>query len=400
MCTERTQDSLERIALRYQFVSIITISDVHRAYRSDPMNSAAQPSADLAWSSPATPRGSSLAGKAYWAMVRRLVLTAACIDVGYIALFVWLGSWPLTLVNVGSIALYLAAYALIRHRKNAWGLTLIWLEVAAHTALGSLLIGWESGFHYYLLLFVPAIVVANAGRYAVPFVVALLAYYLGLWALCNHLGTLAPLAGKGQQIVNWIHICIAFALSAALAGHYRRTIVIAENKLLKMATLDGLTGLYNRSHFQSQARHALAVCERTQEPVALLLCDIDHFKHVNDTHGHAVGDQVLQATAKIMTQNMRAGDLLARWGGEEFLALLPRTSPTAALEAAERIREAVEAFTLSVSDTNTQVRVTISFGVSSVRCLDDLQAATARADQALYASKDNGRNRVTLAEDQ
>ena len=200
------------------------------------MNSAAQPSADLAWSSPATPRGSSLAGKAYWAMVRRLVLTAACIDVGYIALFMWLGSWPLTLVNVGSIALYLAAYALIRHRKNAWGLTLIWLEVAAHTALGSLLIGWESGFHYYLLLFVPAIVVANAGRYAVPLVVALLAYYLGLWALCNHLGPLAPLAGKGQQIVNWIHICIAFALSAALPGHYRRTIVIAENKLLKMAT--------------------------------------------------------------------------------------------------------------------------------------------------------------------
>lgn len=364
------------------------------------MNSAALPSADLAWSSPATPRGSSLAGKAYWAMVRRLVLTAACIDVGYIALFVWLGSWPLTLVNVGSIALYLAAYALIRHRKNAWGLALIWLEVAAHTALGSLLIGWESGFHYYLLLFVPAIVVANAGRYAVPLVVALLAYYLGLWALCNHLGTLAPLAGKGQQIVNWIHICIAFALSAALAGHYRRTVVIAERKLLKMATLDGLTGLYNRSHFQSQAQHTLAACERAQEPVALLLCDIDHFKQVNDTHGHAVGDQVLQATAKIMTQNMRAGDLLARWGGEEFLALLPRTSPTAALEAAERIREAVEAFTLRVSDTNTQVRVTVSFGVSSVRCLDDLQAATARADQALYASKDNGRNRVTLAEDQ
>ena len=85
---------------------------------------------------------------------------------------------------------------------------------------------------------------------------------------------------------------------------------------------------------------------------------------------------------------------------EEFLALLPRTSPTAALEAAERIREAVEAFTLRVSDTNTQVRATISFGVSSVRCLDDLQAATARADQALYASKDDGRNRVTLAEDQ
>ena len=150
-------------------------------------------------------------------MVRRLVLTAACIDVGYIALFVWLGSWPLTLVNVG-IALYLAAYALIRHRKNAWGLALIWLEVAAHTALGSLLIGWESGFHYYLLLFVPAIVVANAWlRGAVGGGAAGL--LPGAVGAVQSPGPAGTLAGKGLQIVNWIHICIAFALSAALAGH-------------------------------------------------------------------------------------------------------------------------------------------------------------------------------------
>ena len=174
----------------------------------------------------------------------------------------------------------------------------------------------------------------------------------------------------------------------------------AELRFKAAAFSDALTGAGNRRAFMQKGEQLLADSARRQQTVALLLCDIDHFKQVNDTHGHAVGDQVLQATAKIMTQNMRAGDLLARWGGEEFLALLPRTSPTAALEAAERIREAVEAFTLSVSDTNTQVRVTISFGVSSVRCLDDLQAATARADQALYASKDNGRNRVTLAEDQ
>lgn len=362
------------------------------------MNSAAQPPADKPLPRPVSPRGSSLAGKAYWAMVQRLVLTAAGIDVGYIALFFWLGSIPLALVNLGSIALYLCSYALIQRRKNAWGLTLIWLEVAAHTALGSLLLGWDSGFHYYLLLFVPAIVVANAGRYAAPFVVALLVYYLGLQAICARVGPLDPLAGNGLQIVNWIHICIAFALSAALAGHYRRTILIAEGRLLKQATLDGLTGLFNRSHFQTQARHALAACERAREPVALVLCDVDHFKQVNDTHGHAVGDQVLQAVAQIMSRNLRSGDLLARWGGEEFLAMMPRTSPAAALEAAERIRQAVEAFTLELSEGQPGVRVTLSFGVSSVRGPDDLQAATARADQALYASKNGGRNRVTLAD--
>ncbi len=115
-----------------------------------------------------------------------------------------------------------------------------------------------------------------------------------------------------------------------------------------MATLDGLTGLYNRSNFKSQARHALAACERTQEPVALLLCDIDHFKQVNDTHGHAVGDQVLQATAKIMTREHARRRPAGPLGRRRVSGLLPRTSPTAALEAAERIREAVEAFTLRV----------------------------------------------------
>jgi diguanylate cyclase (GGDEF)-like protein len=345
---------------------------------------------------PIAPRGSSLAGKAYWAMVQRVALTAACIDLGYIALFLWLGSVPLALVNLGSIALYVGAYALIRRRRNALGLVLIWAEVIGHSALGSLLIGWDSGFHYYLLLFIPAIVIANAGRYAVPIVGALLAYYIGLRALCDHLGPLQPLPGHGMRVVNWIHICIAFALSAALAAYYRRTILIAEGRLLRQATLDGLTGLYNRSHFQTQAQHALALCQRTREPVALLLCDVDHFKQVNDTYGHAVGDEVLQAVARIMSSNLREGDLLARWGGEEFLALMPHSTVPAAQEVADRIRQAVQAATLTVEDGGTPLRVTLSFGVTGVLNAQDLKAATARADQALYASKRAGRNCVSV----
>ena len=163
---------------------------------------------------------------------------------------------------------------------------------------------------------------------------ALLAYYLGLWRCAI---TWARWNPTGWQGASRSSTGSTSALRLRCRQRWRatrRTVVIAERKLLKMATLDGLTGLYNRSHFQSQARQVLAACERTQEPVALLLCDIDHFKQVNDTHGHAVGDQVLQATAKIMTRTC-AQATCWRARGEEFLALLPRTSPTAALEAAE-----------------------------------------------------------------
>ena len=119
------------------------------------MNSAAQPSADLAWFQPATPRGSSLAGKAYWAMVRRLVLTAACIDAGYIALFMWLGHGRSRWSTWAALCCIWRPTRSSGTAKMPGGSALIWLEVAAHTALGSLLIGWDAGFHYYLLLFVP-----------------------------------------------------------------------------------------------------------------------------------------------------------------------------------------------------------------------------------------------------
>lgn len=183
-------------------------------------------------------RGSSLVGKAYWVTLQRVTLIAAAIDVGYILLFMGLGSRPLAIVNFLSIAMYLGAYRLIQKRYNAAALVLIWVEVLGHAALGSLLIGWDSGFHYYLLLFIPAIVVANTRGYAAPMVLALLAYYLGLQALCSHWGPLDPLPVRSVQIVNWMHICLVFAMSAALAAVYRRTILIAGSRLRKQATQD------------------------------------------------------------------------------------------------------------------------------------------------------------------
>lgn len=339
-------------------------------------------------------RGSSLAGKAYWAMVQRVALTAAAIDAGYIVLFLWLGSMPLAVVNLVSIAMYLAAYKLIQNRYNVSALALIWLEVIAHSALGSLLIGWNSGFHYYLLLFIPAIVIANTRGFALPVVVALLVYYLGLQELCDRMAPLAPLPAFSVKIVNWIHICIVFALSAALAAFYRHTILRAESRLRKQATLDPLTGLSNRSHFEALAAHALMRSQRDGTPVTLLLCDVDHFKRVNDLLGHAVGDEVLVAVAHTLSSNLREGDVLARWGGEEFLALMPAAGPGAAMATAERIRAAVEQTPVHVGQ-GAPVSLTLSFGVAQVHGPNDLLAATVRADKALYQSKHAGRNRVS-----
>lgn len=338
-------------------------------------------------------KGSSLAGRAYWAMVRRVILTAAAIDASYIPLFLWLGSTPLALVNLLSLGLYAVAYLLVQRRMNAMALVLIWAEVMLHAGLGSLLLGWDSGFHYYLLLFIPAIVIANSGRYAWPVVGALLLYYLGLRWVCDRLGPLEPLQTHGVQIINAIHVVTVFAMSAALARFYRRTILIAERKLVQQAALDALTGLNNRRHFHTLAQPALEQCQRRNESVSLILCDVDHFKQVNDQHGHACGDDVLVRVAQTLQSQVREADIVARWGGEEFLVLLPHSTVQDAVQIAERIRAAV-----AQAQTPATVPVTMSFGVTAVHHSQDLQAATARADRALYQSKHAGRNRVTVIE--
>lgn len=359
------------------------------------------PDSDIA---PRTPRrfavpqrGSSLAGKAYWAMVKQVAVMAAVIDAGYVVLFWWLGSGPLAIINLISIAMYVGAYQLVTMRRNTAAVTLIWLEVMLHAALGSLLIGWDSGFHYYLLLFIPTIVVANTRGYAVPLVLTLLAYYLGLRAVCDWLGPLTPLSPISLKWVNALHVALVFGMLSALAAFYRRTVLTAEDRLRKQATLDPLTGLNNRRHFETLATHVLARSQRDGTPVTLLLCDVDHFKRVNDERGHAVGDEVLMAIARMLGQNLRDGDVVARWGGEEFVALMPASPLDKACATAERIRAAVQATPLEVDAT--PLALTLSFGVAQVHGVQDLHAAIARADKALYDAKNAGRNRVSAAQE-
>jgi diguanylate cyclase (GGDEF)-like protein len=338
---------------------------------------------------------SRLAGGAYWAMMRRIVVIAGCIDAAWLLLYTLLGALPLAGLNVVSVAMYFAAYIFIGQRRNKLAVTLIWAEVLAHSAIGSLLIGWDSGFHYFLLMFIPAIVVGSSPRVAMPLVGLLLAFYVGLDALCAHLGPLTPLPAPQLQIARWVNIVLVFAMFYAVVGYYRATVVAAERRLLQMATTDPLTGLANRSQFHVRAMTEIARCRRGRQPVSLVLADVDFFKGINDQHGHEAGDKVLMRLADLMRNTLRETDVLARWGGEEFIALLPDSDEACAVGLAERVRHAVA--TVHIDVGGRTVSVTMSLGVAACDSADDLQAAIARADLALYASKRGGRDCVSVA---
>jgi len=335
----------------------------------------------------------SLSGGAFWSMLRRMVILAACVDVLFFFLFHALDSPVLAWLNVLSVAMYGSAYVLLARHANLPALALIWLDVLGHAAIGTVLIGWDSGFHYYLLMFIPTIVVSSSPRRAFALITVLLAFYLGLDAISRALGPLTPLHPRGLVIVHWINIAIVFAMFTALGRFYVGMVGRAERRLHLLATRDPLTGLFNRRHFQAMADHVVAHSRRTDEPVALVIADIDHFKRINDRHGHDAGDKVLVSIAELLRHVCRGQDILARWGGEEFLVLLPDTNADGAAAAAQRIRQATEETAVRLE--SGEIRVTVSLGSTTLRAGESMNEAVARADGAMYRSKSSGRNRVS-----
>ena len=176
-----------------------------------------------------------------------------------------------------------------------------------------------------------------------------------------------------------------------LRDNYERSLV--------MALTDSLTGLYNRRYVTAHLGGMIERHKQTDKPLALLMFDIDFFKKVNDTFGHAAGDEVLIEMSRRVIDHVRSVDTVARLGGEEFVAVLPDTEEEVALVVAERLRYTMAAETFEMKAANTEETVTISIGVAMLQGDDSLDSLMNRADEALYAAKGAGRNLVVILKD-
>ena len=166
----------------------------------------------------------------------------------------------------------------------------------------------------------------------------------------------------------------------------------AEARLRDAATHDALTGLYNRGHLFETAAQLREMATRHGWALSLAIADADHFKDINDRHGHAAGDEALRALARASRAHLRTSDVLARYGGEEIALLMPETALEAAAFAAERLRAAVEAEVVHAA--GAEIRLTVSVGVAEWKPGEPIESLFRRADEALYAAKAAGRNRV------
>jgi diguanylate cyclase (GGDEF)-like protein len=192
--------------------------------------------------------------------------------------------------------------------------------------------------------------------------------------------------------MRYFSITLSFAALGMLAHFYSKTVSDMENRLHGMASTDALTGLSNRRRLMEIATYELARIARTPRPLSVIVCDIDHFKKINDQHGHSCGDHMLSLVAKTINSAVRLQDTTSRWGGEEFLVLLPETDLATAQIVAERIRNAVAA--RSTCCDKFTLSVTLTLGVSEWQPGERFEDCIARADDALYTGKQAGRNRT------
>lgn len=248
--------------------------------------------------------------------------------------------------------------------------------------------GAVAGYHFFPFMIVGMLAVF-------PLTIAeICAYSGGLLAVQavvqNRLGT-----GASIEAFNTLWLMAVLALIAGFAAVNQLAMLLA---MYRQATRDPLTGLSNRRQSLEQLAGDLELCRQEGLPLSVLMFDLDHFKRLNDTHGHAAGDVVLKTFAEILRQRSRSGlDLVGRHGGEEFLMVLPGLDAAAAVALAEVIRADCRTAKVMAPE-GERLQVTASIGIAQARPEDDVDALLQRADDALYQSKREGRDRMSVAQ--
>lgn len=326
-----------------------------------------------------------------------LGMFAALLHLMLIPVFYSIGAFEMALVNIASVMAWGYGIFLNSRGKLAGAILVICTEVWTHSVLAVIYLGLDVGFQHYLWA-ISALAILNtrlnflyASLYSLSFIITFALLYL----FCGDVPYPYKLS-EYVDIAHFINILVAgipFIISMTVI---RFITVTQEEAMTKLASLDSLTGLYNRRMATEIALKIMQQASRNGEPVCMVLGDIDYFKKINDTFGHAEGDHVLCEVALFFRTRLREADIISRWGGEEFLIVLPGVDGKTAYSKMDKICRFFEQEVRIESDASYVIQM--SFGV--VECIPGVTFGEClkRADDALYLSKENGRNQVTLSE--
>ena len=303
----------------------------------------------------------------------------------------------LAFLNIISSLMWITGWRANRLRNHDLAITLMISEVFMHTIFVVPTLGWHAGFQYYLLGAIPFSLFNNkfTGLSIMLISVGLCITFVMLDAMTHDIPNPAGLPETLMSIMNHVNTIISFTAMAIISFYFRLASITLEKELEKLAHTDSLTGLFNRRRMNEMLEIQRSLTARADLGFSLIFVDIDHFKKINDTYGHGFGDYILSEVAAFMKSLLRHEDTLARWGGEEFLIMLPNTDIHGARAIAEKIRKAIATKNFKLGEQDFSI--TMTFGLTQHEKDTSIDESLKRADDALYKGKEAGRNLVWVS---
>ncbi|MBQ4863353.1 GGDEF domain-containing protein [Pseudoalteromonas sp. MMG013] len=300
----------------------------------------------------------------------------------------------LGLLNILSVLTWALGIYLLNIQHRSLALRLFSAEVAIHAIIVCAILGMQLGFQYYLWTVSCLLLLDNNLKLkpAVGVSVIMITLFAAMHIWFADV-TYKYAYRDWLQYVHFANVLICGIPMIFTIALIRDVTMAQRQTLTKLAARDPLTQMYNRRYAQELITHAKYHCDENHEELCIIMADIDHFKQINDDYGHAQGDEILKRVALVIASHTRPVDICARWGGEEFLIVMPNTAQVDALARVDKLRYAITHEIFEHFDST----VTMSFGLTMWPTKVGFYEALQQADNALYTSKENGRNQVTTA---
>ena len=335
----------------------------------------------------------------FYVKLRAMFVVLGLFHVLYLVLFIYINQSFLVLLNIFSIILYAACAYFTRDLKtSARAIMAVRIEIFAHAFICALILGWDYGFQNIILGVMSIVFFSSLATKGVNNFFAYVqgAAYLFLYFYAK---TPPELAGERAEFFYFLNFAIVIAVIVILVVDFvktfsakiRQDMLERQESLNELANKDPLTGLLNRNAFHVQVSPHINLLEKE---VSVVLCDIDDFKKLNDTYGHAFGDEALKTVALTIKNSLREGDLVYRWGGEEFLIFLSGINLENSRRIFERIRRKIAETELKFDGKSTKTSATFGLVNFNPKALKDVEAAIKQADILLYNGKKSGKNKV------
>lgn len=312
-------------------------------------------------------------------------------------LFVFLEIYPLSIVNIFSVLFYFIVLRVLDYKYERILNILVYLEILVHAIIATHYLGLESGFHYYIyiLAMTPLFIQKNADSFMFIRLSILIAILLVLDISYQNTPPLVNIQEEYLNLIRYFNL-VGFLITGGVVTYiYTIKSNVVQNDLQIQSSTDSLTKIFNRRYAIKASNIEILRDKREERNTSVLMLDLDYFKKINDSYGHACGDEMLISTVHSIEKIIRPQDIFARWGGEEFLIILPDTQEKELRKVAHRILKSVEQNIIHYK--GKAISVTVSIGGAVLKDYEDIFSFIERSDNAMYLAKQEGRNQFKLA---